>query len=233
MRAVLRGERAADVPCDGCVGCCVSAYPIPLRPRDQVALERVPAVNLSLPVGGGGLARMLPRPDGTCPMLEAGRCMIYAGRPQTCRDYDCRIYAAAGLEPDGERPVIRDRVREWRFSFTDPQDARRAEAVRRAAVFIRRHAGAFPPAVRAHSATAAAVLAVKVWPLFAMPDDAGSGEEVAGGAAGAGGSKPGVAGDEEIRLLIESVLAAARDFDAGPGHPGGGDGTADPHIHPR
>ena len=39
MRAVLKGERHADVPCDGCVGCCVSSYAIPLRPADKVALD--------------------------------------------------------------------------------------------------------------------------------------------------------------------------------------------------
>lgn len=168
MQAVLRGEREADVPCDGCVGCCVSGYQIPLRPQDQVALEQVPASRLSLPVGGG-LARMLPREDGTCPFFAAGGCGIYAARPQTCRDYDCRIYAASGLEPDGDRKVIRDRVREWRFDFAAEADAARAAAVRRAAAFIREHAALFPPAARAHSAAAAAVLAVKVHALFLQP----------------------------------------------------------------
>lgn len=164
MRAVLRNEGHADVPCDGCVGCCVSAYPIPLRPADRVALAQVPDRYLQL--RSGGTARMLHRDDGTCPMLASAGCTIYADRPQTCRDYDCRIYAAAGLLPDGERPVIQQRVREWRFVFADESAQRRAVAIRRAATFIRAHAQLFPPAVRAHSATAAAVLAVKVHELF-------------------------------------------------------------------
>jgi hypothetical protein len=42
----------------------------------------------------------------------------------------------------------------------------RAAAVARAAQFIRGHAELFPPAVRAASATAAAVMAVKVHALF-------------------------------------------------------------------
>lgn len=175
MRAVLRGEAVADVPCDGCVGCCVSAYPIPLRPDDRVALERVPDMNLQLPVVPGQLARMTPRADGRCPMLQADLCTIYADRPRTCRDYDCRIYAAAGLTPDGPRPVIQQRVREWRFGFAGPRERAMAEAVRRAAEFIRDHATLFPASARVHSATAVAVLAVQSWELFAEggPAEAG------------------------------------------------------------
>jgi Fe-S-cluster containining protein len=169
MRAVLRGEQVADVPCDGCIGCCVSSYDIPLRPQDRSALAVVPASHLRLPVDGG-LARMTHRDDGTCPMLEAKRCTIYADRPQTCRDYDCRIYAATELLPDGERPVIRDRVLEWRFGFDSELESRQYAALCRAARFIREHAALFPPAARAGSAAAVAVLAVKTWPLFASKD---------------------------------------------------------------
>lgn len=190
MRAVLRGEAVADVPCAGCVGCCVSSYPIPLRPADRTALEKVPDRYLQLRPGSG--ARMLYREDGTCPMLDAGRCTIYTDRPQTCRDYDCRIYAAADLVPDGPRPVIQERVREWRFAFADAAARERADAVRRAAGFIRAHAHLFPPAARAHSATAAAVMAVKVHELFS--DAAGV-----------------VAAAERV----QAVLEAARRFDAG------------------
>lgn len=191
MRAVLRGEAVADVPCAGCVGCCVSAYAIPLRPGDRVALEKVPDQYLQLRPGSA--VRMLHRADGTCPMLESGRCTIYADRPQTCRDYDCRIYAAAGLEPDGHRPVIQERVREWRFAPADEAGRERAASVRRAAAFIRSHAQLFPAAVRAHSATAAAVMAVKVHALFLGDPDVGA-----------------VPPEE----LVRQVLAAAREFDA-------------------
>jgi len=167
MRGVLRGQQSADVPCDGCVGCCVSSYAIALRPADTAALGAVPARYLRLPAAGGGTALMAHREDGSCPMLEAGHCTIYAARPQTCRDYDCRIYAATGLLPDGERPVIRDRVCEWRFEYPTQAERLQHEALRRAARFIRRHAELFPRAARAHSNAAAAVLAVKTWLLFA------------------------------------------------------------------
>ncbi len=199
MGAVLRNEQVADVPCDGCVGCCVSSYVIPLRPTDKVALDTVPARFLGLPADGR-LARMNHRPDGTCPMLEANRCTIYAARPQTCRDYDCRIYAATGLLPDGNRPVIRDRVLEWRFGIDTAQEAMQSTALRRAASFIRDHAALFPPGSRPGSAAAVAVLAVKTWPLFAreQPGDE-NGEEPA---------------DLSPADLVNRVLEAVRAFDS-------------------
>jgi uncharacterized protein len=190
MRAVLRGEAEADVPCDGCVGCCVSSYPIPLRPTDTVALARVPDPYLQWQSGGASSARMGFRDDGTCPMLVERRCTIYAERPRTCRDYDCRIYAAAGLLPDGDRPVIQQRVGEWCFGYADDQARASAIAVQRAAAFIREHAASFPAAVRAHSATAAAVLAVKVYPLFTDGQGAGP-----------------------VAAQVNAVLEAARTFD--------------------
>lgn len=188
MRAVLRGEREADVPCDGCVGCCVSSYPVPLRPGDQVALALVPAQHLQWSANGGA-ARMLHRADGTCPMLDSGRCTIYADRPQTCRDYDCRIYAAAGLLPDGERPLIHQRVQSWHFDCDSARDQAAAAAVRQSAQFIRDHAELFPRGMRASAATAAAVLAVKTYELFLSADCATT------------------APQEMVRSVIEAALA--------------------------
>ena len=167
MLAVLRGERDADVPCGECVGCCVSSYPIPLRPTDAAALASVPSRHLHFPsMPGNGLALMGFREDGTCPMLCAGKCSIYSNRPQTCRDYDCRIYAAADLMPDGDRPVIAGRVRAWTFTLTSAQEQAALTAIRSAAQYIQQHRDLFPSAMRAGSATAAAVLALKVHPVF-------------------------------------------------------------------
>lgn len=199
MRAVLKGEQSADVPCGGCAGCCVSSYPIPLRSTDRVALERVPARYLRMPAdSAGGLARMGFRDDGSCPLLCASGCSIYSDRPQTCRDYDCRIYAAAGLLPDGERPVIRSRVQAWRFAMPTAVEQAAAAAVLRAAEFIRDHATLFPAAMRAGSATAAAVLAVKSYGLF---EDA----ELAPGR------------NESAQQGVLRVIDAARAFDRGSG----------------
>jgi Fe-S-cluster containining protein len=199
MRAVLRGERIADVPCGDCVGCCVSSYPIPLRSTDRVALERVPAGHLHLPMAsGGGLARMGYREDGSCPMLSTAGCSIYNDRPQTCRDYDCRIYAAAGVLPDGQRPIIQARVLAWQFTCANAEEAAKAAAVRRAAEFIRLRSAQFPAAMRAGSATAAAVLAVKTYGMFMDADLA-----------------PG--NGESDQQAVQRMVAAARAFDNPPG----------------
>jgi uncharacterized protein len=196
MRAVLRGERDADVPCGGCVGCCVSSYPIPLRPTDRVALEEVPPGHLRLPSEEGALARMGYRADGSCPMLRQGACSIYRDRPQTCRDYDCRIYTAAGLFPDGERPIIRQRVSDWQFEFASRQASACSQALRQAVEFIRCHSAEFPVPMRATSATAAAVLAVKTYELFLAANDAAVGEP-------------------SRQPTVQHVVEAARSFDAG------------------
>lgn len=191
MRAVLRGQGDADVPCGSCIGCCVSSYPIPLRPHDEVARNEVPEQWLIGPAVPGANWLMGFREDGSCPFLAAGSCSIYANRPQTCRDYDCRIYAAAGLLPDGNRPVIAERVRAWEFTFSSSQEQKAAQAVRRAAQFIREHQALFPAAMRAGSATAAAVLAVKSHELF-LAEEARPAEDL-------------------VRKIIDTVRA----FDAG------------------
>jgi uncharacterized protein len=196
MRAVLRGERDAEVPCGDCVGCCVSSYPIPLRLGDKLARERVLEQWLIGPADADKSWLMGFREDGSCPFHDHGACSVYAGRPQTCRDYDCRIYAAAQLMPDGERPVIRDRVRTWRFALDSAADHAAADSVRRAAEFIRSNAGHFPAAMRTGSATSVAVLAVKTHVLFLD-----------------GTRAPGK--DESLELAVQRVIQAARAFDAG------------------
>ncbi|MFA6001077.1 MAG: hypothetical protein WC828_03075 [Thermoleophilia bacterium] len=40
--------------------------------------------------------------DGCCPMLIDGGCSIYEHRPLTCRIYDSRVFAAAGIVAGGD-----------------------------------------------------------------------------------------------------------------------------------
>lgn len=191
-REALRGRGGLQVPCGECVGCCTSHYAILLRPDDP-ALDIVPArLQASVPGKPYPYARMLPRGDGTCPMFNAGRCDIYTHRPQTCLDYDCRVFAAAGLRA-GERPVINARVAAWRFDYEDAAARRAHDAVRTAARFLIRYADEFPAGWISSSTSGIAVLAIKVYELFA--DDV---------------AEP----DVDIETCIARIVEAIRAFDA-------------------
>jgi uncharacterized protein len=167
---VLRGEAEADVPCGTCTGCCTSAYYIRIRARDRAAVAGISSTYLVRPPGiPPDEALMAWRHDGSCPALENDRCSIYAQRPLTCRDYDCRVFAAAGMVAGDERKaVINARVRAWRFRFDSDDERRRFEAVRRAAFFIREHRDSFPEngAGVPTAPTGIAVLAIKAHEVF-------------------------------------------------------------------
>ncbi len=166
--ASLRGHGGTTVPCGDCVGCCVSSYHIPIRPEDREALERIPA---QLLIGAPGMApghRMMGyRENGFCPMLDEGRCTIYSARPQTCRDYDCRIFAAAGIDAGGpDKDVINRRVRAWRFTYPTETDRAAHRAVLAASAFIQTKRDCFPGARAPNAPTGIAVLAIKSYALF-------------------------------------------------------------------
>lgn len=108
--------------------------------------------------------------DGKCPMLKAGKCAVYAHRPQTCRDYDCRIFAAAGIDAGGaDKHAINTRVRAWRFTYPTAEDRRLHDAVQAAAAFIRDHRADFPGGRAPTAPTGIAVLALKAYAIFLDP----------------------------------------------------------------
>jgi hypothetical protein len=164
----LKGTAGMKVPCGDCTGCCISGYSVQLRPEDRGALARIPVELLLSPPGfPRGHHTMAALPDGLCPMLSEGRCTIYSDRPQTCLDYDCRVFAAAGIEAGAnQKSVINQRVRAWRFRYPTAQDELAHRAVRSAAAFIRDRRSAFPPGRVPGGPTGIAVLAVKVHGVF-------------------------------------------------------------------
>ena len=174
MQAALQGEAGSDVPCGDCRGCCVSGYPIVLREADAAITGRLSPQFLAQ---AGGLRYMTARDDGTCPMLSAGNCSVYAQRPQTCRDYDCRIFAAAGVVPgSAQRQVINDRVAAWRFEYAGETERLAHAAVQAAAAFIRRVAGTPVAPQFPRTPTGAAVLALKCWTVFLLEPTLGDAE---------------------------------------------------------
>ena len=129
--------RGMDVPCDGCTACCRSRQFIHVEPDETAAIARIPR---RLLVQAPGLPRghLLLGYDqrGHCPMLVDDRCSIYEHRPRACRAYDCRIYAAAGVDPGDDKPEVAQRVREWRFSHSGTESRAAGEAIRAGAEFL-------------------------------------------------------------------------------------------------
>ena len=109
----------SDVPCGTCVACCSSAQFVHVTPADVDALAHIPA-ELLFPAPGAPTGHQLMGydEDGRRPMLTDTGCSIYEHRPQTCRQYDCRVFAATGIEPD--KPLVAARVSEWEFDIDDP-----------------------------------------------------------------------------------------------------------------
>ncbi len=170
MRASLVSDAGTDVPCGTCVGCCVSSYHIPIRPHDAPARASIPPEFLiTLADQPAGHAMMIYLDNGLCPMLHAGHCAIYDRRPQTCRDNDCRIFTAAGIDAGPGKPVINQRIHEWRFEYPSDEDRQAHDAVLAAANFIREKRHAFPGSRAPKAPTGIAVLAVKVYELFLDP----------------------------------------------------------------
>ena len=127
FRLALDGDPAADgeVPCDGCTACCRSAQFVHIEPDETDTLAHVPAELLApapmLPVGHMVLGY---DDEGRCPMLTDHGCSIHAHRPRTCRSYDCRVFAAGGIEADPDSPLVVERARRWRFRHPTVEDRR-------------------------------------------------------------------------------------------------------------
>lgn len=92
------GERVSKpVPCNGCTACCdavkVRVHAARESPEDLQHLDLIPEPDAV--VAGSMLLRK--REDGACVHLGPTGCTVYEHRPRTCRMFDCRIGAVAGL----------------------------------------------------------------------------------------------------------------------------------------
>ncbi len=138
IQEVIRDEGTSDVPCGSCTACCTSSQFIHIAPDEEETLARVPrALLFPAPRLPAGHVLMGYDDQGHCPMLVDGACSIYEHRPRTCRTYDCRVFAASGLELEGpEKSAINERVRRWQFQLPEEADRARLEAVRSAAALL-------------------------------------------------------------------------------------------------
>jgi Fe-S-cluster containining protein len=180
MLRALGGAAGSEVPCGGCTACCTSSQFVHVGPDETETLARIPPELLfpapRLPSGNMVLGYDA---DGHCPMLIDNRCSIYEHRPRTCRTYDCRVFAATGVEIDGDEQVaIAERVRRWRFDFPTDDDRRDHVAVLAAARFVRRRKAALPEGVGPANATQQAVLAIEMHEAFIGRHDMTDGDAV-------------------------------------------------------
>lgn len=168
MQSALAGERASDVPCGTCTACCTSAQFVHIGPDETDTLAAI-ADELLFPAPGLPAGHVLLGYDerGHCPMLVDGACSIYARRPRACRTYDCRVFAAAGVDPEEDtKPLIAARASRWRFDHPTPDDQRAHDAVRAAAAYLEAPPAELPAELVAGSATRRAVLAVEIHERF-------------------------------------------------------------------
>jgi Fe-S-cluster containining protein len=154
----IDGDQDSEVACGTCVACCASSQFVHIGPDETATLARIPRRLLfPAPLMPEGHVLLPHDARGHCPMLVGGRCSIYEDRPRTCRTYDCRVFAATGIEPDDG--LIAERAARWRFTYASDAERGRHEALRTTAVAIRERTdgvNATERAVRALEAAGAA-----------------------------------------------------------------------------
>jgi Fe-S-cluster containining protein len=198
VRIAQLDDRGVAVPCGGCTACCRSSYFVHIGRDEAQTLARIPGELLfaapDLPKGNVLLGY---DEQGRCPMLREDACSIYGDRPLTCRNYDCRVYTAAGI--DADRALVTERARRWAFSYPTEDDRDQHAAVQSAARFLREHAECFPGGAVPGDPAQVAVLAVKVYEVFLDYGD---------GSGGAGRASAD-------RVTARAVMEVNEEFEAG------------------
>ena len=166
-RSDLTEQKGADVPCGECNACCHSSYFIHIGPEETQTLELIPEELLfAAPGQSEGVVVLGYGEDGQCPMLVDEKCSIYEHRPQTCRNYDCRIFPAAGIAAaEDDKALITQRTRRWKFDYSDSDDRKEHSAVQAAARFLRERTEYFAAEIPTN-AIQLAILAIKVCDVF-------------------------------------------------------------------
>lgn len=175
----MEGKGSGDVPCGACVGCCTSSKFVHLRPTDRRALGRIPK-SILFPAPGLPDGHYLLGYDenGHCPMFQHGACSIYPDRPETCRQYDCRVFAATGVAVEPKHSAIAKQVARWAFDFSSPDDVAHHEAVQKAVAFLSRHRNGFPNEDVLRTPSGLAAFALRIYALFLGRDLPASNREV-------------------------------------------------------
>jgi Fe-S-cluster containining protein len=162
------GNGAADVPCGSCRGCCRSSMFVHIRPEETQTIQRIPR-KLLFPAPGLPKGHLLMgyNDKGECPMLIGNECSIYEDRPQTCRDYDCRVFAATGISVDAQtQPEIARRVQQWAFTYESESSREEHRNLKETAAFLEKNRDLFPQGSLPGYPVQLAACAVEVNRLF-------------------------------------------------------------------
>jgi Fe-S-cluster containining protein len=168
FQTALKNESGMDVKCGDCNACCRASQFIHIKPEEKATLAGIDK-RLLFPAPGLPKGNLVMGYNGTgcCPMLKNGICSIYQDRPITCRTYDCRLFAAAGILAGGkEKYLVNRQVRRWRFSYKNALDREKHLAVISAADFLKRNKRIFPTGTISGNPIQLAIMAVKCYAVF-------------------------------------------------------------------
>lgn len=141
---------------------------IHIKPEETKTIQRIPRA-LLFPAPGLPKGHVLLgyRDNGSCPMLVENKCSIYEDRPQTCRDYDCRVFAATGVLVDFQtQPEIAHRVSEWVFTYESKESREEHRIVKKTAAFLQENRDLFPPGSLPSYPAQLAACAIKAYRIF-------------------------------------------------------------------
>lgn len=171
MRETLQKESGVYVQCGECTACCTSSYFIHIKAKETGTLAGIPK-KLLFDAPGQPKGNVLLGYDrhGRCPMLKNNKCSIYDNRPLTCRIYDCRVFAAAGIDAGDDKEDITKQVIRWNFDYPGKQDIEEQNAVRAAVHFLQENKKLLPEDISPNNHSQLAILAIKVYKVFLKTD---------------------------------------------------------------
>ncbi len=143
FRHSLLSHTPMDVPCGNCNACCISSMFVQI---DDSETDTLCQISQDLFIKNAAGAKILGHDhSGRCVMYSGEFCTIYKYRPLACRQFDCRIYAASGLNPIAQsKDKISQQVRQWSFSYDSNESRQKHQAVKRTAQFIQDFPEHFP-----------------------------------------------------------------------------------------
>ena len=163
--AAVRGDGESDVACGSCTACCTASQFVHILPTETATLARIPkALLFPAPRLSKGHVLLGYNERGHCPMLVNNQCSIYEDRPQTCRTYDCRVFAAADVYPDDDetKALIAEQAKRWRFTYADDSARGEHDVIRATAAALSNsmYTDDWPDDARPRTTTQLAVAAV-------------------------------------------------------------------------